>query len=378
MIKVLHVVGIMSEGGIESFVLNVIRHMESSCFEFEILSTIPGSGTYEPELAELGITVHKIGEELSSYNGKFRYVGQYKSYRNWFDEHNFDIVHIHGSHAFDVSIVVKAAVDSRQKSSIIAHSHTSFGEHIILNKLFSMYLAKANILRFACSESAGIWLFGSESSYSIIKNGIDTDKFAFDSERREAIRNTLGISPDELVLAHVGRLVPVKNQAFLIDVISDARREGVRCKLLVVGDGPERPVLENYATKLGIMHAVYFLGLRSDIAAILSASDVFAMPSNYEGLGIAAIEAQAAGLPTLLSTNVPDETSVTDLAKSLPTDMGHKIWVDEIASIGVDLYSRKQACRKVKDSGYDIEQTVQQLTRLYMTAVDSSYYVSTK
>lgn len=365
----LHVVGIMNKGGIETFVLNVVRHIDRHHFISEILCTTPGTGAYEPELDELGVPVHKIGEEFSSYKGKLRYVGQYRTYKKWFDAHEYDVVHIHGSHAFDTAIAVKATMDSCCRCAVIVHSHTTLGEHAGLNDMFAKYLAKTNITRLACSELAAEWLFGKGSSYALVKNGIDTEEFRFDIKSRNKLREELEVSERETVVAQVGRLVPVKNHIFLFDVIARACAEGIRCKLLVVGDGPDRPMLECYAAELGIDGRISFMGLRSDISEILSASDVFAMPSHYEGLGIAAIEAQASGLPTLVSDRIPSEACVTDLARRLPIDMGPGVWVDEIASICTDLDIRELAFDKVRSSGYDIKQAVQELTRLYNTTV---------
>ena len=364
----LHVVGIMNKGGIETFVLNVIRRMDRHRFISEILCTVPGTGAYEPELDELGVPVHKIGREFSSFKGKLRYIGQYRTYKKWFATHDYDIVHVHGSHSFDVAIAVKAAMDSRNCCAIIAHSHTTFGEHAVLNSVFAKYLAKANITRLACSEAAAEWLFGKKSSYVLVKNGIDVEKFRFDIERRYRLREEMDISTDEIVVVQVGRLVPVKNHAFMFEVIARAQNEGTKCKLLVVGDGPDRSKLEQRAAKLGIMQSVLFLGLRSDIPAILSASDVFVMPSLYEGLGIAAIEAQASGLLTLVSDQLPDEACVTEFAKRLPINIGSEIWADEISSTSAILDARKRAFDKIRRSGYDIKQTVEELARLYDSA----------
>lgn len=370
--KILHVVGIMNKGGIETFVLSVVRNIDRHRFMSEILCTIPGTGAYESELNKLGVPVHKIGEEFSSHKGKLRYVGQYRAYKKWFDAHEYDIVHIHGSHAFDVAIAVKAVTDSRSCCAIVAHSHTTFGEHVVLNGACAKYLAKADITRLACSDEAAGWLFGKGSSYVLVKNGIDTEKFRFDAERRYKLREEMGILTNETVVAQVGRLVPVKNHEFMFNVIARTQKEGMRCKLLVVGDGSDRSKLEQRAAELGIAQSVLFLGLRSDIPAILSASDVFAMPSLYEGLGIAAIEAQASGLLTLVSNQVPSEACVTNLAKRLPINMGPEVWANEIASTCVDLDARERAFGEIRRSGYDIRNTVRELAKLYSAAVGES------
>ena len=375
LIRVLHVVGIMNKGGIETFVLNVVRYMDRNRIASEILCTMPGSGAYEPELDELGVPVHKIGEVFSSHKGKLRYIGQYRTYKKWFDEHEYDVVHIHGSHAFDMAIAVKAATDSRNHCAIIAHSHTAFGEHVLLNSVFAKYLAKADITRLACSELAAEWLFGKGSQHVLVRNGIDTEKFRFDVKNRYRLRKELGVSAGETVVVQVGRLVPLKNHAFLFEVIACAQSEGIRCKMIVVGDGPDRSKLEQRATELGIAQSVLFLGLRADVSAILSASDVFAMPSHYEGLPLAAVEAQASGLPTLLSSNVARETALSDFAKFLPIDEDVGAWCDELQSLSKGSEcreaERQKAVEVVQHAGFDIGMTIDQLSSIYMEIVRS-------
>lgn len=369
MIKVLHVVGIMNKGGIESLVLNIVQHSDRVAIRQEILCTIPGDGAYEPELAAMGVPVHKIGEEFSSHTGRLRYIGQYREYRKWFDRHEFNIIHIHGSHAFDVSIAAKAALDSKSEWKVVVHSHTASGEHARLNSVFSKYLSKAPVIRLSCSKPAANWLFGKGSAYTLVKNGIDVDKFRFNSVSRSALRKDLGLSADDKVLVHVGRLVPVKNHALLFNAVSQMHREGNPCKLLLVGDGPDREKLQDLTRELGIDQSVLFLGLRSDIPAILSASDVFVMPSYHEGLPMAAVEAQASGLPTVLSANVARETAISDQTEFLSIDEGATPWVAELSALlsgnGCSGARRSEAAEFVKASGFDIHATVNQLTTVY-------------
>lgn len=369
LIRVLHVVGIMNKGGIETFVLNVVCHMDRNHIVSEILCTMPGTGAYEPELDELGIPVHKIGEEFSSYEGKLRYIGQYRTYKKWFDEHEYDVVHVHGSHAFDLSIAVQAIADSKYKSAIIVHSHTASGDHVFLEKVFAKHLSHAPIVRLSCSKPAAQWMFGSQASYRLIKNGIDAEAFRYDNVKRSEIRKELGISSSDRVIVHVGRLVPVKNHPFLIDVLLYMLDKGIPVKMVFVGDGPDREQLERRTKELGISDSVLFLGSRADVPAILSASDAFAMPSYHEGLPLAAVEAQASGLPTLLSANVADEAAFTDLAEFLPIDEGIGPWVKRLNSIFQDSVSRQgqrqEAVDSVKQAGFDIETTVKQLSSIY-------------
>lgn len=371
MIKVLHVVGIMDKGGIETLILNVVRHMDRDCFEFAILCTIPGKGAYEPELSKLKVPVHKVGEKFSSCKGKLRYIGQYRTYREWFSTHCFDIVHIHGSHAFDTSIAVKAALDSRSCGAIIAHSHTEFGEHAWLNAFFAQYLARMPITRLSCSEPASKWLYGKKAfSVPIIKNGINVESFRFNKMARERVRSELAIAPTDRVAVHVGRLSPVKNHVFLFKILVRLRSNNAPIKLLLVGDGPEKQRLKDLAEKMGVSESVYFLGLRSDVSAVLAAADIFMMPSFHEGLPLAAVEAQASGLPTLLSSNIAKEAAFTNLAKLLPISPDEKEWVEEVQLLTVfnDNWesARSEAADMVRRAGYDISDAVSDLSDLYM------------
>ena len=176
-------------------------------------------------------------------------------------------------------------------------------------------------------------------------------------------------------MVQVGRLVPLKNHAFLFEVIACAQSEGIRCKMIVVGDGPDRSKLEQRATELGIAQSVLFLGLRADVSAILSASDVFAMPSHYEGLPLAAVEAQASGLPTLLSSNVAREAALSDFAKFLPIDEDVGAWCDELQSLSKGSEcreaERQKAVEVVQHAGFDIGMTIDQLSSIYMEIVRS-------
>jgi glycosyltransferase involved in cell wall biosynthesis len=162
---------------------------------------------------------------------------------------------------------------------------------------------------FSVSRPAGTALFGhaveNDRRYSLLPCGIDTDDF--DPESREAVRASLGMTTDQIALAHVGNFRPAKNQRFAIDVVRELIESGHKAMLFLIGDGATRRDLERYVASTSLDGQVHFLGVRHDVPRLLPAFDVFVFPSLYEGLPLACIEAQAAGLPVLISDTVTSE-----------------------------------------------------------------------
>lgn len=375
MIKILHIVGILNKGGIETLILNIARAIDRDRFQIDVLCTIPGIGEYEEEFKKAGSSIYKIGNSFCSYKGKTRFIEQYNTYLKWFNMHSYDIIHINGSHAFDTAIAVKAALSSKSCNRVVVHSHNASGDHPNLNRIASRYLASAQVKRIACSESAAKWMFGSRASdVTILNNGIDIAKFQFNFQARCRLRRELNVANDEVFLLNVARLAKQKNQKFLIELMRLLDRDGRRqCKLAIVGEGPEKTKLENLSKSFKLNNIIIFLGSRSDIPELLSAADVFVLPSLYEGLGIAAIEAQAAGLPTLLSNFVPPEADVSPLARHLPID-ATEVWASEISSIEIGENSRGDANDLVFRSGYDIHNTVNKLIEIYIDILTKKQY----
>lgn len=161
---------------------------------------------------------------------------------------------------------------------------------------------------------------GIPSSVYILPNAIDTHAFSFDSTARRLCRSQLGIAPETPVIGHVGRMVEVKNHRFLLKAFSICHRAVPAAQLLLIGDGPLEQMLRTQAADLGIQGSVHFLGSRRDTRLLYAAMDVFAMPSLYEGLSMALLEAQASGLPCLASDTVSPESNVTNRMVRLPLE----------------------------------------------------------
>ena len=167
---------------------------------------------------------------------------------------------------------------------------------------------------FACTKRAAEYQFGRKlverGEVKIITNAIDIDKFKFDPEARKSLRKEFGIKSDDYVIGNFGRLIPQKNQLFLINAFAEYKKKTPKAKLLIIGDGPLFEKLEKKISKFGLADDVILESFREDINKCYSVLDLFAFPSLYEGLGMVAIEAQIAGVHVIASSNVPPEANV--------------------------------------------------------------------
>lgn len=366
--RVLHVIGAMDRGGAETFIMNVYRSMDRSLVQFDFLVHEQRKCDYDDEILNLGGRLYRLprftGANLSSY---------IRSCRNFFmRHHDFRAVHVHiGSCA---AIVLHEARKYGQYT--IAHSHAtnspdfSFAE--MFYRVFSFptrYLADQYL---ACSMQAGVDRFGSKivecGHFAVVENGIDTAQYRFNATTRSALRKSLGVNQNETLFSHVGRFAEEKNHAFLIDIFNRIKLIHSDSKLVLVGRGPLEREIRQKVHDCGLSDSVYFLGVRKDVPAILMASDAFLFPSKYEGFGIAALEAQATGLPCLLSDALPEAIRVLPNCSFMSLNKSSEIWADEILNniSSASSYSRIMASDMVSQKGYDIKRTSVSLTNLYL------------
>ena len=197
------------------------------------------------------------------------------------------------------------------KCLYVYYSHNSDTDRPLIHKFSKPMINMFADKRYACSEEAGKHMFGNRE-FKIVENKIDESRFAFDPVKREKLRKELCIE-DKFVICHIGRIVKQKNPYGVINIFKGVKEKRKDAVLLYVGDGDMRDEIDEYINyingetpKIDFKNSVKMLGVRDDIPDILSASDVFILPSLYEGFGIVAIEAQKNGLPTIVSHNVPE------------------------------------------------------------------------
>lgn len=348
--------GKMVGGGLEAVVMNYYRHIDREKVQFDFVVDEDSTLVPRGEIEFLGGRVFTV----PPYQHVFAYQ---KALVRLFREQGWEIVHSHENalSVFPLRAARRAGVPVR-----IAHSHSTSGRGEPARNAIKWVLRRlANVYpthRMACSRHAGEWLFGRGADFDVLRNAIELDRFWFDPRARAEVRAELGIPDDQLVVGHIGRFVTQKNHAFLLEVFGRVVRGGADAALVLAGDGPLRPEVERKAEEMGLSGRVHILGQRGDANRLYQAFDVFCLPSLYEGLGIVAVEAQAAGLPCVLSTEVPREADVTGAARFLPID-NPSVWAGVLRTVesGVRVPVR---CKDFAD--YDINRAAESLAARYL------------
>lgn len=356
-IRVLHVVSYMGRGGLETMIMNYYRHIDRTKVQFDFLVHRDFTADYDNEILALGGNIYHV-PPLNPFS-----LSYFKALDSFFSEHQYDIVHSHLDcmSAYPLKIAERHGVKIR-----IAHAHNSGQDHNL--KYTIKEYAKRQIPRyatdlFACSKAAGKWMFlGHE--FQVLRNAIDAGQFIFNPEKAKEIKKKFGVQ-DKFVIGHVGRFNPQKNHSFLVDVFSFVERMEKNSVLLLAGSGEEEAKIEAKVKKKGLHDKVFFLGSRYDIPEVLQAMDVFVFPSHYEGFGIAAAEAQAAGVPCILSDRIPRECRLTDKVEFLSLKMPPREWAEHI--IRYKGNSKKNEFAAVCSAGYDIADNVKQLEEFYLS-----------
>jgi len=364
--KVLHIIGGMDRGGAETFLMNVVRNIDRERFEIVILTflgyrVLDNRYTHQDELEKLGVKIVKI--EDTRFNNPFKFI---RDVEGVIRQNSIDVVH---SNIDFMSVLPLVAAKRAGVRKRIAHSHTTFNQKLTnpLNKLVGVvcrwWVRRLATDRVACGEEAGRWLFGNKS-FTVISNAIDLDRFAFNKKERVAIRKEYGIVNSALVVLSVGRLEPAKNHRFLIEAFGHLAGSCSLSRLIILGSGSEKESLERLARELGLEDRV-IIAASDDVPAYYSAADVFVMSSIFEGLPFAAVEAQASGLPLLLSDNISDEVAITKNVAFLPLKDGLERWAEALEEISKSATMEARTILKEDFREYSIGSTIGKLERVY-------------
>lgn len=363
-IRVLHVIGAMDRGGAETFIMNVYRSIDRNRIQFDFLVHEDRECAYDAEIRKLGGNIYR----LPRFTG-FNFFDYRKKCRCFFREHSqYSVVHGHiGS-----SAAIYLSEAKRAGLFAVAHSHGTNAKSFVripyaIVSYPTRYIAD---VFFACSLEAGVDRFGKRtvlrSCFRVVNNGIDVDRFRFSQSSRNQLRSRLLLSDAAPVFCHVGRFVSSKNHLFLLEVFSYIASVLPDAYLLLIGGGSLEHDIRKRVESLGLSDRVLFLGVQDDVATALMASDVFIFPSLWEGLGIAAIEAQASGLPCLLSSSLPAMSKVTPGARFIDLEEGAQAWAEEaIKSFEMPSDNRSLCANAVKQAGFDIADTTNKLSVFY-------------
>lgn len=363
MIRVLHVIGAMDRGGAETMIMNLYRAINRDVIQFDFVVHEQRRCDYDEEIERLGGRIYRV-PRFTGVNA----VSYRRSFRRFFDEHpEHPIIHGHiGS-----SCALYLAEAKRAGRYTIAHSHS---QNFPLTPSQAAFRVLSYPTRFvadyfmACSCKAGTDRYGrrfsDEHRGKVLENGIDLALYACDEGAHVAAKTAFGLDGVP-VIGHVGRLAPEKNHEFLLKTVALVRKQLPDVRLVCVGRGPLLQQEQERARNLGIEDSVTFLGVRTDVPDLLRAFDIFVFPSVKEGLPISAIEAQASGVPSLLSTGVPDEAVVSSNVQRRPLDDGPQVWADRCIALLRGLPPRRDHREDVRAHGFDINDSARWLSAFY-------------
>ena len=363
-IRILNLFTIMDRGGAETMVMNYYRNIDRTKIQFDFMVHRSARGAYDDEIEALGGKIYRMPPIRPWSNQKYK-----KIIRKFYSDHpEYKIIHSHMSElgCHDFIEAEKMNVPVR-----ICHAHNRpYG--IDLKSPIRWYY-KTKMMphithMFICGIEAGEWLYGKKNAnhFIMLNNAVDSEKYRYSVDIRKKVRASLNLEEGQLVVGHVGRFDPQKNHKFLIDIFKSVQQKRNDAVLLLIGNdsGTYANEIHKKVKELNLEKNVRFLGIRSDVSELLQAMDVFLFPSLFEGLSVASIEAQAAGLPVLISDNVPIECKKTDLVKVVPLSASASVWGEQI--IECSQIKREDTTDIIRAEGFDIKENAKWLEEFYL------------
>jgi len=358
--RILFIAQHLNRAGTEAFMMNVFRSVDKGKFSVDFLLYNRLETDYTREVEAAGCKIWRVTSRRES---PWKW---YAELNRFFKEHANDYAAIHycGNGLTAIAPIILAwhyGVKIR-----VCHSHNSSSEGLhnrVLHKMQRGLAARLTTHHFACSTAAAKWFYG-DSPAVIIRNGIDTKRFAYDPDVRKQVRMDNGIGERTRVVGHVGRLEAEKNHTFMLDVFAEMLRSEPDSLLVMVGKGSLMDKMQAKAKELGIWDKTRFMGERKDVDRLLQAMDLFMMPSVFEGQPFVLIEAQCAGLPCLVSDAINDDICLTDSVVRMSLNESVKNWSEKALQM-MSCTERQDKSGIIEEKGYSISSTIDYLEGVY-------------
>lgn len=358
MIRILQIVPNMQAGGIETWLMNQYRCLDRTKIQYDFLVHYEKPFFYDEEIERLGGRIYRCSMREDSNILKY-----WKFLVKFFKEHpEYKVVH---GHMPSFSFIFMGAARYCGVPVRINHSHNSSHNKSLkgfVEGLLTRFVKINSTHLFACSNLAGQYMYG-KSKYTVIHNAVDVEKFRFNKSVRQEVRMELGLE-DKFIVGHIGRFNLQKNHTFLLEIFksfSEKRKDAI---LLLIGTGELLESVLNKVKSLGIEDKVKYIGVRGDTDRLYQAMDVFALPSLFEGLPVVGVEAQASGVPFLMSDTITREVGLINVAQFIPIDKGVDPWVEALCSVDGSM-DRSEAYLQVAAKGYDIHEETKKIVGIY-------------
>lgn len=356
--RVLHMIpDIGISNGIMSVILNYAKAMPDD-IKFDVVYFSEKQQTKQAEIESLGGRVFKINPPSPKTVLKGEMDSFFKAHKD-----EWSVLHINAPH-FTMFIAPPARRAGIKK--ICCHCHSTLfslnPDNLKRNELLNKPTGFLVDKKFACSRAAGDYWY--KNGFEILNNAVDCNKYRYREELRNKVRREFNLT-EKFVIGHIGRTdVIQKNHPFLLNVFYEIKKKNNNAVLLLIGAEATQE-LTDLSNKLGVTDSVCFLGMRNDVNELLQGLDVFVFPSTNEGLPVSVIEAQAAGLPVLMSDSITDEVMVTDNICALPLSDGAEKWADRVIELGAA--EQTDTFELMKSSGWEITQAAKSLIDYYLS-----------
>ena len=351
-------------GGQEMFILNLLKNISDPEIQMDVITPyICDNRSFEEALAARGGKLIQLGMDFAP--GKSR-RSLLKPVSEVLKAGAYDAVHIHSG---SISVLAYCALAAHQAGSrrILVHSHCTAIpslKHDLIRLAFSPFLSIYPTDWLACSREAGADKFPKdivEKKLVVVKNGIDLQKFQRNNVLGQEIRIELEINPASFVIGHVGRFSQQKNHLFLVDAFAAVHKQKPESCLLLIGEGELEAAVKEHVNTLGLNHCVFFTGAIDNVSEYYNAMDCFAFPSLFEGFGYVLLEAEANGLPCLISDAVPDDAVINSNVTKLPLEKS--LWVDRL--LQAESLERIEDQSAIKKAGFSARETAKTVEAIY-------------
>ena len=364
--KILQYVGGMNRAGAETLLMNIYRNTDREIYQFDFIYHTKEKCDYDDEILALGGRI--IYLERPSIMNLNKYRSEFKNIVDEYGPYNTIHSHIQLMNGFVLDAASRANIKVR-----VSHSHLN-GDYNKSNVIRNIYRKHAKSLikknstnNLACSENAGKYLYDGRP-FEVINNAVDLSSFNFRKEYDKYLNETLNIDNELKIITHIGRFVDAKNHKFIIEIMSELVKLDKGYRLVLCGDGPNRPDVEELIKTYGIEEYVYLLGIRSDINKILLSTDIFLMPSILEGLPVVLVEAQAAGCECVISKNIPNECDMhIGIVEFMSLEESATMWAKKIVTTKCEKIDFEIIRNKMQEANYDLLKNVEHLEEIYTT-----------
>lgn len=351
-------------GGQENFIYNIVENLSNPEFTIDVLTPYHCDNDRFRELIKSkNGKVYELNLDFKPYKSR-RFI--YKPVEDFLQAGKYDVVHIHSG---SISVLAYEALAAKRTGAkkIIVHSHST-GErslkHSVIKAAFSPLLCFCPTDYLACSREAGAmkypWIV--QKKTKVIRNGIRLNRFIRNEEKRTELRERYGFTEDDYVIGHVGRFTKEKNHVFLIEILKRLVERDQSCRMIFVGDGELLEAIKGLAREQGLRDRVTFTGVVDNPEDYYNIMDYFVLPSEYEGFPFVTLEAQANGLPCIVSTGVPDAVVLTENVKRMELDA--VAWADYLIAHKRDGITDNTGI--LFNKGYDIAESARVIERIYL------------